>query len=152
MTLSGAPRLGFRERQIARDLEFSSVYVMRPVRVAIANQFPVRVAVAAMVEKRFADIQATHWETLEIAKLYWFDGKLLADRVCHMAETYLARDAKKLRGDWFDAKTELAANLVEKAALTLNIRWFDDVERRRRLTAEIDARLTRAADRLLGAR
>lgn len=145
MTLTGAPKLGFRERQIARALEFCAVYV---VHVPGSAQKPVKLAVASHPEKRMSDLQTGCWLPLEVFRVYWFEGKLLAARVHNEAEHYLGRErqgAKPLKSDWFACQPSLAANLVEKAALAMNIRWFDESERRRRIAGEADARLSRAA-------
>ncbi len=144
MTLTGAPRLGFKERQIARAFEFCAVYV---VHAPEAAEQPMKLAVAAHPEKRMSDLQTGCWLELAVFRLYWFEGKPLATRVHNEAEHYLSRERAigRLKSDWFAGPPALAANLVEKAALAMNIRWFDEAERRRRIAGEVEARIDRAA-------
>lgn len=149
MTLSGAPRLGFKERQIARAFEFCAVYIVHAPESA---EQPIKLAVAAHPEKRMSDLQTGCWAELKVAKLYWFEGKPLATRVHNEAEHHLSRErtARRLKSDWFVCSIPLAANLVEKAAIAMNIRWFDEAERRRRIAGEVDARLDTAARGIFG--
>lgn len=100
-------RWGYGKELVARDLDYSSVYV-----IALSRGKPTKVGIARNVATRLSHIASSTPEEVYLHEVFWLPGKPLALRVEKAVHAMLDKAGARIRGEWFDVLPSLAAQAV----------------------------------------
>lgn len=100
-------RWGYGRELVARDLDFSCVYVITHTRGK-----PTKVGIARNVASRLSQIASSTPEDVYLHEVFWLPGKPVSLRVEKAVHAILDKGGARIKGEWFDVLPELASETI----------------------------------------
>ncbi len=119
---SSSPNEIWRVNWRAEGYAFCGIYVISP-----DNRWPSKIGVSQNPVKRLIGLQTACWKKLDIAEYKYAVDFAAARLVEQMVHQILKDDGKLMYGEWFDLKPDKAMEVIDFAALQLNIELRSDV-------------------------